>query len=46
MTQVEGPNLLDYAENVVKVNTGPMNVDQQETNKATHYHQDASWGTS
>ena len=37
MTKIEGLNLLDYVEDVAKANIGPMNVGQQETNKATGY---------
>ena len=39
MTQIEYPNLLDYAEDVVKADIGLMHGYQQETNKATLYHQ-------
>ena len=35
MSKIEGLNLLNYVEDVTKVNTGPMNVDQQKTDKAT-----------
>ena len=38
MTKIEGLNLLDYVENVEKDDIGTRNVDQQGTNKATHYH--------
>lgn len=30
MTQIEFPNLMDYAEDVAKANNGPMNVDQRD----------------
>ena len=42
MTKAEGLNLLDYVEYVSKAKIEPMNVDQQETNKATHYHGEKS----
>ena len=35
ITKIEGLNLLDYVEDVAKADIGPMNVDQQKTNKAT-----------
>ena len=43
--KIEGPNLLDYVEDVVKANTIPINVDQQEKNKAICYYQEIHcWG--
>ena len=44
--KIEGLNLLDYVEDVAKANTGPMNADQQKTDKATQYHQETPWRTS
>ena len=44
MTKTEDLNLLDYVEDVTKANIGPMNVDHQETNKATCYHWETTWG--
>ena len=41
--KIEGPNLLDYVEDVAKANT--INVDQQEKNKAICYYQEIHcWG--
>ena len=40
MTKIEGLNLLDYIEDEAKAKTEPINVYQQETNKAIHYHQE------
>ena len=40
MIKVDSLNLLEYVEDVAKADIGPMNVDQQETNKATFYHQE------
>ena len=40
------PNLLDYTEDVAKADIEPMNVDQQETNKATCYNLETPWEAS
>ena len=37
MNQIEGPNLLEYAEDAAKMDIEPMVVDQKEINMATHY---------
>ena len=43
--KIEGPNLLDYVEDVVKANTITINVDQQEKNQAIcYYHEIHCWG--
>ena len=44
MTKIEGLSLLDYVEDVSKADIGTMNMDQQETNKPTHYHWENPWG--
>ena len=46
MRKMENLNLMDYIEDAAKVGIGLMNVDQQETNMATHYHSETPWGTS
>ena len=33
MTKIEGLSLLDYVEGEAKADIGPMNIDQQETDK-------------
>ena len=38
MTNIGGLNLLDNVEDVAKADNGPINADQQKTNKATYYH--------
>ena len=35
MAKIKGINLLDYVEGVAKADIGPMNTDQQKTDKAT-----------
>ena len=34
-TKIKGLSLLDYGEDVAKSDTGPMKVDQKETNRET-----------
>ena len=43
MTKIEGL-ILNYVEYVAKADIGPMNVDQQETDKAMCYHWETPWG--
>lgn len=38
MIQTEGLSLLDYAGDVAKADTGPMNVGRPQTNKVTLYN--------
>ena len=38
MAKIEYFNLLNYVENVANAYFGPMNVDQQNTDKATQYY--------
>ena len=46
MIKIEVLNLLDYVEDVAKASIGPMNVDQQKTDKATQHHQETPMATS
>ena len=36
---------MNYVDNVANSGTRPMDVDQQETNKATYYHGETPWET-
>lgn len=44
ITEKEGTNLLDCVEDVTNDNTGPMNINQQETKEITLYHQETEIG--
>ena len=33
MTKIESPNILDYVDSVAQANIGPINIDQQKTDK-------------
>ena len=41
---MKGLDLLDHIENMAKVGIEPININQQETNKATSYHWATPWG--
>lgn len=45
MTRLSGLSLPGYVGHVANVDIGPINVDQQKTDKATQYHWKTSWGT-
>ena len=40
---IGGLSLQAYVGGVAKADIGQMNVDQQEIDKATHYHWEAQW---
>ena len=44
ITGTKGISLQVYVGSVAKAGTGPMNVGQQEIDKATRYHQEMPWG--
>ena len=43
--QEQGPKFLDYAKDIAKSEIGPMDIDQQETNKANYYYWKTFLGT-
>lgn len=43
ITQEQGPKLLDYAKDPAKSEIGPMDINQQETNKANYYYWKTFW---
>ena len=40
MVKIGGLSLQVYVEGVAKADIGPMNADQQQTDKATQYHRE------
>ena len=40
MAKIEGPSIQVYVKGVAKAKIKPMNADQQQTDKATSYHQE------